>query len=309
MTHPPRQWPEPLRPGSVVAVVAPSGPIRPERLQRGVDLLQSWGLVIKLGPNTSGVHDRLGYLSADDQARAAELTAAWSDPEVAAVWAARGGYGAQRMIDLIDFDALRAAGPKHFLGFSDITALHDRIGRELDQVTLHSPAVAAAVAQLADPPSVEQLRRLIFEPAKPGTELATGSTLVPGTAQGLLIGGNLALVASSLGVDPAPDRPSILFLEDIDEEGYRVDRMLTQLLRSGWLSAITGIIIGQFTDTDDEDQLQRLFEDRFAGLGVPVITGVEAGHGERNLTLPLGAEVTLTAGPDGGSLVLGRPGR
>ncbi len=305
MTHPPRHWPAPLEPGSVVAVVAPSGPIRAEQLERGVALLRSWELLVKLGPNTAGVHDQLRYLSGTDRDRAAELTAAWSDPEVTAVWAGRGGYGAQRMIDLIDFDALRTAGPKHFLGFSDTTALHDRIGRELGQVTLHSPGVAAAMAQWSDPPSVDQVRRLLFESPQPGLELVTGVTLVPGTAQGMLIGGNLALVASSIGVEPAPDRPSILFLEDVFEEGYRVDRMITQLLRSGWLSKITGIMIGQFTETDDEGQLGRLFADRFGDLGLPVITGVDTGHGERNLTLPLGAEVTLTVGPDHGSLLLG----
>jgi muramoyltetrapeptide carboxypeptidase len=308
MTHPPRHWPAPLAEGSVVAVVAPSGPIRSEQLRQGVELLRSWGLVVQLGPNTARVHDQLRYLSADDQARAAELTAAWSDPEVTAVWAGRGGYGAQRMIDLIDFDALRTAGPKHFLGFSDTTALHDRIGRELGQVTLHSPGIAAAMAQWSDPPSVDQVRRLIFEPPRPGLELVTGATLVPGTARGMLIGGNLALVASSIGVEPAPDRPSILFLEDVFEEGYRVDRMITHLLRSGWLSAVTAIMIGQFTETDDAGQLDRLFADRFGDLGLPVITGVDVGHGSRNLTLPLGADVTLTAGPEGGTLVLS-PGR
>ena len=119
-----------------------------------------------------------------------------------------------------------------------------------------------------------------------------------------MIGGNLALVASSIGVEPPPDRPSILFLEDVDEEGYRVDRMITHLRRSGWLSAVTGFMIGQFTESDDDAQLGRLFVDLFGDLGLPVITGVEVGHGERNLPLPLGAEVTLTAGPDGGTVTL-----
>lgn len=299
-----RRWPAPLREGSVVAVIAPAGPLRAERLQRGVDLLRAWHLEPRLGPNTATVHDQLDYLSAGDQERAEELTAAWCDPDVAAVWAARGGYGAQRMIDLIDFDALRAAGPKHFLGFSDITALHARIGRELGQVTLHAPAVAAAVAQLADQPSVDQLRRMIFDRPAPGDELAVGATLVPGTGQGRLIGGNLSLVASGIGVDPAPDGPSILFIEDVDEEGYRVDRMLTHLARSGWLAEVTGVVIGQFTETDNEAQLRRVFADRLGGLGVPVITGVEAGHAARNLTLPLGAEVTVTAEPAAAALRL-----
>lgn len=298
-----RQWPKSLQDGAVVAVVAPCGPVRAERLEQGTEVLRSLGLVIKAGPNTATVHDRLGYLSAGDRERADELTAAWTDPEVDAVWAARGGYGAQRMVDLVDFPALRAAGPKHFLGFSDVTALHARIGRELDQITIHAPA-AATVAQLSDQPTVERVRRLLFEPAQPGAEVCSGESVVPGTGRGMLIGGNLALIASSVGVDPAPDRPSILFIEDVGEECYRVDRMITQLLRSGWLSKITGVVLGHFTETDDEDLLGRVFADRLGGLGIPVISGIPTGHAKRNLALPLGAEMELSADHERGSLRL-----
>jgi len=153
---------------------------------RGVDLLQAWGLEGPGRPN----HVRRSMINSATCPRVImtgppKLTAAWSDPAVAAVWTGRGGYGAQRMIDLIDFDALRAAGPKHFLRLLRATALHERIGRELNQVTLHSPAVATALAQLADRPTADQLRRLIFEPPRPGLEIVTGATtLSPGTAEG-----------------------------------------------------------------------------------------------------------------------------
>ncbi|HLT61269.1 MAG TPA: LD-carboxypeptidase, partial [Microlunatus sp.] len=298
-----RIWPTPLQPGSTVAVIAPAGPPRPDRLRRGAELLESWGLRLRYGPNIASVHDRLGYLSAGDKERAEELVAAWTDPDVDAVWSARGGYGVQRMIDLVDFAALRSAGPKHFVGYSDLTALHDRLGRELGQVTIHGPMVAVP-AQLDDPETPEALRRLLFSAPAPGTDLLAGDTLFPGTGTGRLIGGNLSLIASSVGVDPAPDRPSILFLEDDHEDGYRVDRMLTQLARGGWLTRVTGVVVGDFTETDDEDQLRHVFADRLGGLGVPVITGAPAGHGARNLALPLGAEVTLRATADGGSLAL-----
>ena len=109
-------------------------------------------------------HDHLGYLAGDDRLRAADFVAAWTDPDTAAVWAARGGYGAQRMVDLLDFDLLRAAGPKHLVGFSDITALHSRLGRELGQVTVHGP-VAGSVEQLSDEPTGRSLRQLIMDRA------------------------------------------------------------------------------------------------------------------------------------------------
>ena len=136
-----RVWPRPLVPGDLVAVVAPSGPVSPDRLAGGVALLESWGLRVRLQPRVLSTYEPLTYLAADDHGRAEDFTTAWTDSTVAAVWAARGGYGAQRMVDLVDWPALRAAGRKTFVGFSDITALHSRLGRDLDQVTVHGPVL------------------------------------------------------------------------------------------------------------------------------------------------------------------------
>ena len=169
--------------------------------------------------------------------------AAWTDPDTAAVWAARGGYGAQRMVDLLDFDLLRAAGPKHLVGFSDITALHSRLGRELGQVTVHGP-VAGSVEQLSDETTGRSLRQLIMERPEPGSELASGCGVVPGTAYGRLWGGNLSLLASDVGVEPLPADPLIMVIEDVGEDGYRLDRMLTQLRRAGWLDQVAGVLVG-----------------------------------------------------------------
>ena len=124
----PRVWPRPLVRGDLVTVVAPSGPVDPARLRQGADIISSWGLTVRYDSAVLTNHDQLIYLAGDDRLRAADVTAARSDPETAAVWAVRGGYGAQRMVDLIDFDALRMAGPRPLVGFSDVTALHSRIG-------------------------------------------------------------------------------------------------------------------------------------------------------------------------------------
>ncbi|QGN33668.1 LD-carboxypeptidase [Microlunatus sp. Gsoil 973] len=288
-----RSWPEALGPGSVVGLVAPSGPLPTDRIALGIKTLESWGFTVRPGDHLHDQHARLNYLAGTDDDRAADLQAAWTDPQVSAVWCARGGYGAQRMVDLLDFDALRAAGPKHLIGFSDITALHARIGRELGQVTIHGPVGTGT--QLADGPSVEALRSLILCRPVPGTELVTGTTLVGGTASGRLIGGNLALIADDLGVEPLPDHGSVVIIEDVGEEAYRLDRMLTQLRRSGWFSMITGVVLGDFTESDDPDLVQAVLTDRLADLGVPILTGAPFGHGDRNLALPLGAEVVLDA--------------
>ena len=242
-----RVWPPPLVPGDLVAVVSPAGPVAPERLARGVALLESWGLRVRLQPRVLSAYEPLPYLAADDHGRASDLTAAWSDPEVAAVWAARGGYGAQRMVDLVDWPALRAAGRKTFVGFSDVTALHARLGRELDQVTVHGPVLGSA-GQLDDDASVAALSALIMgEVPGSGTELVRGRSAVPGVGQGRLVGGNLSLVAADVGVEPPPEVSSIAVFEDIGEDGYRIDRMLTQLLRSRWFDQVRGVVVGEFS--------------------------------------------------------------
>jgi muramoyltetrapeptide carboxypeptidase len=298
----PRIWPRPLRRSDVVAIVTPSGPCDADRVRRGAEILQSWGLSVRYGRHALGSHDQLGYLSADDATRAADFEAAWCDPATAAVWASRGGYGAQRMLDRIHFDALRAAGPKHFVGFSDITALHARIGRELNQVTIHGPVVGS-LEQLQDRPTVAQLQQLIMSRPR-DWQLLTGDTVVAGSGVGVLAGGNLSLTATGVGVEPAPDEPTIVILEDIDEEGYRVDRMLTQLLRSGWFDSVVGVIVGDFTASDDLDLVERVVADRLGRFGLPLVRGVPVGHSERNLALPLGAIVRLEADASTGRATL-----
>lgn len=309
-----RSWPTPLRPGDLVAVVAPSGPVRPERryrLDHGVALLESWGLRVRLQPRVLSAYEPLGYLAADDHARAADLTQAWTDPEVSAVWAARGGYGAQRMVDLVDWLAVRAAGRKTFVGFSDITALHTRLGRDLDQVTVHGP-VLGSLEQLGDEASTSALRTLIMGPRPAsGALLVEGVSAVAGVAQGRLVGGNLSLVAADAGVEPPPEVSAIAVFEDTGEEGYRIDRMLTQLLRSRWFDQVRAVAVGEFSPVagaspESSGLAATVIADRLAGLRIPVITDVPVGHGSQNLALPLGAAVTLSAGPAGspGALTL-----
>jgi len=305
-----RVWPRPLVPGDLVAVVAPSGPVSPDRLAGGVALLESWGLRVRLQPRVLSTYEPLTYLAADDHGRAEDFTTAWTDSTVTAVWAARGGYGAQRMVDLVDWPALRGVGRKTFVGFSDITALHSRLGRDLDQVTLHGPVLGSA-GQLDDPGSVAALRTMIMETPRPGTVLVEGRSAVYGVGHGRLVGGNLSVIAADVGVEPPPEVSAIAVFEDIGEDGYRIDRMLTQLLRSRWFDQVTGVVVGEFSPVagaspSSSGLAAAVITDRLARLRIPVLSDAAVGHGPRNLALPLGAAVTLAAGPPGtpGTLAL-----
>ncbi|MFE0192086.1 LD-carboxypeptidase [Streptomyces sp. NPDC059008] len=295
LRRPPR-----LRAGDRVAVVAPSGPIVADRLDRGLDVLRGWDLDPVAAPHVLGTHGTLGYLAAGDEDRARDLQAAWCDPSVKAVFAARGGYGAQRMVDLLDWSALRAAAPKPLVGFSDVTVLHEAFAVRAGVSTLHGPAVAGEVF-LKDDATREQLRRTLFAPETVRTlASATARPLVPGRARGVTVGGCLAMLASELGTRRARRGTGggLLLLEDVGEPPYRIDRALTQLLRAGWLDGVAGVVLGSWARCGPYERVREVLRDRLGGLGVPVAEEFGFGHGESALTVPLGvaAELDATAG-------------
>ncbi len=294
-----------LVPGDTVAVVAPAGPVPDDRLDVGLDVLRSWGLSLREMPHVRGRLDGLDYLAATDVSRAADLMAAWCDPEVAAVFCARGGYGVQRMVDLLDWESLAAAGPKVLVGFSDVTALHQAFAARLGVSTVHGPVVTSLGS--GDDESRAHLRTLLFEPeAALSLTPEPVASLVPGVAEGVLVGGTVALLAAEVGTETVmPAAGSIALLEDVDEDLYRLDRMLTHLLRGGWFDGVRGIAVGRFSGCGTEESLRRLFEDRLAPLGVPTLLGVAVGHTDRNLAVPLGLPAVLDA--DAGTLVLREP--
>ncbi|MFC8967822.1 LD-carboxypeptidase [Streptomyces sp. NPDC057094] len=296
-----------LAAGARVAVVAPSGPVPEERLEAGLDILRGWDLDPVVGPHVLDRHGEFRYLAGTDADRAADLQAAWCDPDVSAVLCARGGYGAQRMVDLLDWDAIRAAGPKVFLGFSDITALHEAFATRVGLATLHGPMIAA-LDFLKNARAQEHLRATLFEPDSVRT-LSSGEAgaLVPGRASGVSLGGCVSLLAADLGTPHA--RPSarggLLLIEDIGEEAYRTDRILTQLLRAGWLDGVAGIALGSWVDCGPYEELRAVFADRLGGLGVPVVEHFGFGHAEGALTMPFGVRAELDA--DAGTLTLEEP--
>jgi muramoyltetrapeptide carboxypeptidase len=302
------QRPRCLVPGDRVAVVAPSSPIDPDRLERGLATLKSLDLDVVLGES---VHERLGYLAGPDALRAADFQGAWCDPNVKAIACARGGYGAMRILDLLDWDAMAQAGPKILLGSSDITALHEAVATHLGLTSLHGPMPIGSVLSLAEPEpvTIQHLRNTLFEPEQV-QDLHKGHTLrtlVGGRASGRLVGGNVALLAATLGTDMSrPAAGSIAILEDVDETPYRLDRLLTSLIRAGWFDDVQGIVLGDFTNCAGVDpDVWEVLAERLAPLDVPMVAGLPFGHGPVQLTIPLGIAADLDA--DAGKLTLREP--
>ncbi|MBW4702494.1 LD-carboxypeptidase [Micromonospora sp. NPDC048894] len=284
-----------LREGDTVMLVSPSGPTRPERVARGVELLTGWGLRPVVAPNA---YARRGYLAGDDALRAADLNAAFADPQVRGVICTRGGYGAQRVVDLIDMAAVRR-DPKVVAGFSDITALQFALWRGARLTGVHGPG-AAWVDERTPLRSAESLHAALMTTA-PVTVAAvpteeTYPVRVPGRAVGRLLGGNLCLITATLGTPDMPDLTgAVLLVEEVQEPPYKVDRMLTHLRRAGVLDGLAGVAVGQFTDCADgwDTTVVDVLTDRLGDLGVPVLGGLPIGHGPGQLTVPVGTPATL----------------
>ncbi|MGW5028150.1 S66 peptidase family protein, partial [Streptomyces albidoflavus] len=289
------------------AVVAPAGPVPEESLESGLDLLRGWGLDPVVAPHVLDRHPTFPYLAGEDADRAADLQNAWCDPSVDAVFCARGGYGCQRMTGLLDWEAMRAARPKPFVGYSDITALHEQFAVRLGVATLHAP-MAATAGFLKNEAAREHLRATLFDPESVRVlTSATGRVLVPGRARGVTLGGCVSLLAAELGV--AHTRPSatggLLLIEDIGEEAYRLDRILTQLLRARWLDGVRGVALGSWEECGPYEEVRAVLRDRLGPLGVPVAEEFGFGHGEGALTMPFGLPAALDA--NAGTLTLDVP--
>lgn len=299
-----------LSPGMRVAVVATSGWMESERLSHGCAVLRSMGFEVSPGPHALDRHES-GYLAGTDADRAADLQAAWCDPDVDVVFCARGGYGAVRIIDLLDWTAMREAiadrPAKPFIGSSDVTALHLAFAHHLGISTFFGPMVAGPILGTPNPSpaTIDGLLAALLKSTDPLT-ISGGETLLsgagqPGPVTGVSIGGTLSMVCSLLGTPEAGHaRGGIVLLEDITEAPYRIDRMLTQLLRSGWLDGVAGIACGSWERCGPPSAVIEVLRERLSGLGVPVLTGFQFGHGLDQATIPLGSRATLD--PDAGTL-------
>jgi len=289
-----------LRPGDVVRVVAPGSPYDPEALEAGLSVLRDrLGLVPRARPDLGA---RAGYLAGDDARRLDEWREAVADREARAIFCARGGYGAMRLLPALDPAPLLAA-PKLLVGFSDVTALHALLNRA-GLATVHGPVVTQLGRAPAD--AVEHLAALLSGRAPragawaapaPGAGLTGLQTITPGRAAGPLLGGSLTLLAHLCGTPFLPPlEGAILAIEDVGERPYRLDRYLTQLRLAGALDGLAGVAVGQLSGCDGGDgAAAEAVRGLVRALGVPAVEGFPFGHEDRNLALPLGPRATLVA--------------
>lgn len=298
------QKPRALRPGQTIGLVASSSALpEPERLPIAIAALESLGYHIKTADNCLA---RYGYLAGEDILRAEHINRMFADDTVDAVMCVRGGYGATRIVGRLAYDIIRA-NPKVFSGYSDVTALHSAILELAGLVTFHGLMAVPDFGNTEnDAFSLRAFWRVTGDTKPAGIlenppEFTTRQTLIHGRAKGPLIGGNLTLVCASLGTPYAYDFDgALLFLEEINEKTYAVDRMLTQLKNAGVPDRVSGILLGEFTNCHPEHSgsaltLDQVFEDVLGDCGKPILSGIRCGHCTPKLTLPFGVQCAMDA--------------
>ncbi|MGH3425774.1 MAG: S66 peptidase family protein [Nocardioidaceae bacterium] len=304
-SRPALRRPPALRPGDRVAVLTLSSPANPERLEVGLDALRFAGLEPVVYASSRDRGSVRHYLAGADELRAAELRAALSDDSVAGIIFATGGYGAQRTLEAMDWSGLDRVAPKILSGYSDVTAILEAVAVKLGWASLMSAMVSGN--DFAEAYTFSSLLRCLTSPERAlsfGYDAAV--TVVGGTATGVTVGGNLSLVASSLATETSrPARDGILLLEDEQEDDARIDGMITQLRRSGYLDGVAGIICGAWTNCGPVGQVHSVLVDRLGDLGVPMIAWANIGHGGHSQAFPLGVPAVLDA--DSRTLRLSEP--
>ena len=303
--------PKRLKKGDTLGVIAPSSSLPPHVVERAIKNLEGLGFKLKLGKNCQKQN---GYLAGTDAERLEDLHWAFSDPEVDAVWCIRGGYGATRLLPNIDFKLIKK-NPKIFIGYSDITALHVAIFQQTGLVTFHGPVGTSEYSDYTKGhvwntlmnPTPQYKVEISAENALKESNLFKTAVISAGKCRGQLIGGNLSLLSAMDGTPNALKdlKGKILFMEDIDERPYRVDRMLVQMLQSHNLKDLAGIALGVFEGCNpktDENSLSLMdcFKDLLGNLGIPVFYGLSFGHITNQFTLPVGIEAELDT--EGGTL-------
>ena len=293
-----KRRPPRLQKGDTVGIIAPSSPPNIERLTKALDFLDELGLKYMLG-NTVQLHNH--YLAGTDQERAQDLQEMIEDPTIKAIFCASAGFGAARIADKIDY-LLLEENPKIFWGFSDITFLHTAIGMFSDIVTFHGPTLSSIGRENVTERTKHMFEQL-FQPAEIHYDesISPLTTICGGAARGEITGGNLTLIANSLGTKFEIDTAGkILLIEDIGLEPAQIDGLLNQLRQARKFEQVKGIVIGEFTEIhpreyEDSPSLDELFESYFKDLNIPAVSGFKIGHCEPNVGIPLGVDVLLDA--------------
>lgn len=293
--------PKALKRGDTIGIIAPASAAKPEQGERGKKVLEAMGFTILMGESCGTSH---GFLAAEDKVRAKDLNRMFENPDIDGIICLRGGYGSSRILESLDQDIIQK-NPKVFMGYSDITAIHLFLNQQLGMVTFHGPMLASDFSQGSDPFTMESFERTCMGTEKIGRiENPKGEEiecLVSGKAQGHIVGGNLALVASTMGTPYEIDaKGKILFLEDVGEDTYKIDRMLTQLKLAGKFKEANGVIFGDFNRCDqskhgEAQSLLTVLRDVVKDANKPTIYNLQTGHCNPMITLPFGVLMSLDA--------------
>jgi muramoyltetrapeptide carboxypeptidase len=287
--------PSRLLPGDTIGIVAPAGHFDKDRFQQGVTVLESMGFRAHIPDD---LFDTSGYFAGTDMHRADLLKRLFEDDSIKAIACARGGFGSIKILPFLDFKIIKNH-PKIFIGFSDISVLLNNFFEKSGLITFHGPVVTSLV-KAAQKTKDAMLAAVTSD--KP-IEIITEKPICihSGQASGIVVGGNLATLCHLMGTPYMPSfNGRILVLEDTGEAYYRIDRMLTQMKLSGCLDGIAGLALGSFDNCGSLDELYGFIKNLFKDSGIPVAAGFDVGHGENNITFPVGLEATLDA--DKGSL-------
>ena len=292
MTLPPA-----LQLGDTIALLAPCSPVNPTQIQPAVDFIRKLGYTPEVYPSCFA---RRGYLAGDDNLRADDINRAFANPTVKAIIPMRGGYGGARLAKFLDY-AIIKANPKLFCGFSDVTVLHALLNQHCDLVTFHTPMPAVA-AMREDSFTREGLADILRGNYPSELRNATESMecLCAGEAEGILTGGNLTVIAATVGTPyELETRGKILFLEDVGERAYAIDRALLHLRDGGLLAKCSGILLGTWQDCEppQDFSLKELFLEHFSPLHIPVLWNLQCGHSVPSLSIPLGVKAKMTTQP------------
>lgn len=289
--------PPKLQQGDTVGIIAPASWPGSDRALKAAAVLKGMGLNVHFGQSLDRVH---GYLAGTDEERAAEIHEMFRDERIQAVFCVCGGYGTGRIASRLDYELIRSH-PKVFLGYSDITFLHIAITQKAGLVTFHGPMLSSDLGQdFVDPLTLSSLEQLTQPRPFDYTEgISPLSVVVEGKASGQLVGGNLSLMISTLGTPFEIDtKGKLLFIEEIDEEPYRIDRMLNQLKMAGKLDDAAGILLCDFnncvpTKRKRSLNLEEIVQDHIQPAGKPTLSGFKVGHCSPNITIPVGVQATL----------------
>ncbi|MCE5219702.1 MAG: LD-carboxypeptidase [Clostridium sp.] len=300
--------PKPLKKGDRIGLIGASSPIPKDRIEPSIKAMEDLGFEVILGESCRGHH---GFLSGSDELRAKDINNMFEDKSIKGIFAIRGGYGAARLLDVLDYNMIKK-NPKVFAGYSDVTALHNVFNEKCELITFHTPMASTEFYKGVDDYTINYFRKNIFSDEPLGIlknpEGQEIKTLVGGKAKGKLVGGNLSLVVSSMGTAYELDtKDKILFLEDVDEYPYRIDRMLLQLKQCGKFKDAAGIILGAWTDCkanegDNSLTLMEVFEELIKTENKPTIYNLACGHCMPTMSIPLGVKVKING--DRGEIIV-----